>query len=44
MALSKVGLTIFAGLGLLSCSDAPQIVREANRIVLVEIFSTLPDE
>jgi hypothetical protein len=36
---------VFAGLALsallsVSCSDAPLIVRQANRIVLTEIFST----
>ncbi|MEO0070787.1 MAG: hypothetical protein ABIK39_01695 [candidate division WOR-3 bacterium] len=35
---------IFAGLVALCCSEAPQIVREANRLVLVELFSTPLDE
>jgi hypothetical protein len=35
---------IAAGLITISCSDAPQIVREANRLVLVELFSTPLDE
>ncbi len=35
---------IAAGLITISCSDAPLIVREANRVVLVELFSTPLDE
>jgi len=41
-------LLLFAAIALvlitISCSDAPQIVREANRVVLVELFSTPLDE
>jgi len=34
------------GLGalLLHCSDAPRIIQAARRMVLVELFSTPPDE
>ncbi len=46
--MMKRSLTIFtvlaAGGLLLSCSDAPMIERAANRIVLVELFSTPLDE
>lgn len=35
---------IAAGLITVCCSDAPLIVREANRVVLVELFSTPLDE
>jgi hypothetical protein len=37
-------ILIAAGMALFSCSDAPQIVRSANRVVLVELFSTPLDE
>ncbi len=38
-------VTVLAAGGLLlSCSDAPLIERAANRIVLVELFSTPIDE
>lgn len=46
--LMKERLLIFALIGAgvitVSCSDAPLIVREANRVVLVELFSTPLDE
>jgi hypothetical protein len=41
------GLFYLTGLVLLTvlgCSEAPLIEREANRVVLLELFSTLPDE
>ncbi|MGQ9707385.1 MAG: hypothetical protein ACUVUR_00720 [bacterium] len=33
-----------AGMAVVACSDAPQIVRAANKVVLVELFSTPLDE
>ncbi len=45
MKNTPVILTVLAAGGLLlSCSDAPLIERAANRIVLVELFSTPVDE
>ncbi|MEO0079422.1 MAG: hypothetical protein ABIK44_01935 [candidate division WOR-3 bacterium] len=39
-ALALLGI----GAVILSCSDAPLVLQQANRIVLVELFSTPPDE
>jgi hypothetical protein len=44
----KLIRALIAGIGtgilLFNCSDAPLIEREANRVVLVELFSTPLDE
>ncbi|NPV14984.1 hypothetical protein HPY86_08670 [candidate division WOR-3 bacterium] len=37
-------LTVLALATILGCSEAPLIEREANRVVFLELFSTLPDE
>ncbi|MGB9742221.1 MAG: hypothetical protein ACP5JB_04535 [candidate division WOR-3 bacterium] len=45
MKMMKILFTgIGAGIIMLNCSDAPLISRAANRVVLVELFSTPLDE